>query len=168
MGNCSKSWEIKKKPKVLELKRDFEEFVKRGVPNKGLIINRILFDINSAMKIIEDIEDDNLYKIRFLLDFYIPSKTQAVFKVTFNFRTNELDKKAEVTQFKHDFDYSLVSQPAILHLTIYTHIPVFSIDFFKGKKEIYKLPPDFELSERENYNSFTVVISNFLLDYVYL
>jgi hypothetical protein len=47
---------------LLELKRNFEQFVKNGALNEGLIINRILFNINPAIKIIKDIEDNNLYK----------------------------------------------------------------------------------------------------------
>jgi hypothetical protein len=53
---------------LLELKRNFEQFVKNGALNEGLIINRILFNINPAIKIIKDIEDNNLYKIEFYLE----------------------------------------------------------------------------------------------------
>jgi hypothetical protein len=69
---------------LFELKRDFEKFVKNGVPNEGLVINRILFDINPAIEIVKDIEEDNLYKIEFFLDFYIPEVGKAEFKTTFN------------------------------------------------------------------------------------
>ncbi len=158
---------MKKESLLLELKRDFEVFVKKGSSKDGLIINRILFDINPAIEIIRDIEDDNLYRIEFYLDFYIPEKAKANFKTTFNFRENKLNRHLEITHFKHNFDYSLVERPAVLFVNIFTHIPVFSRNFFESKRKIfspYRYP---ELSKYENYSSFSLIIPNVLLDYTY-
>jgi hypothetical protein len=94
-----------KESKLLELKRDFEEFVKTGASKEGLIIDRILFDINPAIEIIKDIEENNLYKIELFLDFYIPDGAKANFKTIFNFRKNELTKNSEVILFKHNFEF---------------------------------------------------------------
>ncbi len=156
-----------KESRILELKRDFEKFVKKGAPKEGLTINRIIFDINPALEIIKDIEDDNLYIIEFCLDFYILEKAKANFKTTFNFRKNKLTRHSEVTHFKHSFDYSLITRPAILIVDIFTHIPVFSKNFFKDKGDMFKPPRYPELSEYENYSAFSVIIVNVLIDYTY-
>jgi hypothetical protein len=152
---------------LLELKRNFEQFVKNGALNEGLIINRILFNINPAIKIIKDIEDNNLYKIEFYLDFYIPEGAKANFKTIFNFRKNELTRNSEVIHFKRNLDYSLISRPAVLTLDIFTHFPVFSKNFFKNKGDIYNSHLYPELSEYERYSSFSLLIANVLIDYVY-
>lgn len=156
-----------KESMLLELKRDFEKFVKGGATNEGLIINKILFDINPAIEIIKDIEDNNLYKVEFFLDFYITNEAKAIFKTTFNFRNNKLTKHSEVIHFKHNFDYSLILRPAVLIVDIFTHIPVFSKNFFKNKGDIYKLTHYPELSEFEKYSNFSLIIINVLIDYVY-
>jgi hypothetical protein len=158
---------MKKESRLLELKKDFEEFVKNGASRDGLIVNRILFDINSAIEIVKDIEDDNLYRIKFYLDFYIPEGAKANFKTTFNFRKNELTKNSEVIHFKHNFDYSLISRPVVLIVDIFTHIPIFSRNFFKNKGDIYKLTRYPELSEHENYSSFSLLIIDILIEYTY-
>jgi hypothetical protein len=156
-----------KESMLLELKKNFEEFVKKGAFKDGLTINRILFDINPAIEIIKDIDDDNLYKIEFYLDFYISEEAKANFKTTFNFRENKLTRHSEVTHFKHNFDYSLISRPVVLIVDIFTHIPVFSKNFFKNKGEIYNSPRYPELSEHENYSSFSLLIINVLIEYTY-
>jgi hypothetical protein len=108
-----------------------------------------------------------LYKIEFYLDFYIPEKAKANFKTTFNFRKNELTKHSEVIHFKRSFDYSLISRPVVLTLDIFTHIPVFSKNFFKNKRKIYNPYLYPELSEYEKYSSFSLLIVNVFMDYVY-
>jgi hypothetical protein len=158
---------MKKESLIIELKRDFEEFIKKEKSDKGLIVNRILFDITPAIEIIKDIEENNLYKIEFYLDFYIPEGAKANFAITYNFAKNTLTKNAEVIQLKHNFDYSLISRPAILITEIFTHIPVFSKNFFKNKGDIYKLTRYPDLSEHENYSSFYLITVNVLIDYTY-
>jgi len=158
---------MKKESRLLELKRNFESFVKNGASGNGLIINRILFDINPAIEIIKDIEDNNLHKIEFHLDFYIPEGAKANFKTTFNFLNKKLTKHSEVIHFKNNFDYSFISRPAVLTLDIFTRIPIFSTNFFKNKGEVYKSTRYPELSENEKYSSFSLLIVNVLIEYTY-
>jgi hypothetical protein len=170
MGNCSKSWEMKKESKVLELKRNFEEFVKRGVPNKGLIINRVVFDLDSllekALKVMKNIEDDNLYKLEFLLNFYIPEGVQATFSTIYDFRTNKLKKESEVTLLSNSFDYSLVPNPVLLKIEIRTHRPIFSKDFLKEKYGD-KILSYFVWLDYERYYSTSIFSFKILLDYTF-
>jgi hypothetical protein len=128
MEKFSERGKMKKESLLIELKKDFEEFIKKGESANGLIVNKILFDISPAIEIIKDIEDNNLYIIEFYLDFYIPEGARANFKTTFNLMKNKLIKNSEIIHFKQNFDYSLISRPVIL--------PVFSRNFFKNKKEI--------------------------------
>jgi hypothetical protein len=161
---------IEKETKLLELKKDFEEFVKQGAINKGLNVNRIVFDLDSlvetAIEILKNVEEDNLYRLEFLLNFYIPEGVQATFSTIYDFRTNKLKKELEVTLLSNSFDYSLSLNPASLKIEIRTHRPIFSKDFLKEKYGD-KILSYFVWLDYERYYSTSIFSFKILLDYTF-
>ncbi len=122
MGKFSNRWGAKKmKPKILELRQKFENFVAKGMLEEGFIVNSFSFSIPKEIEKFFEIVIDDIYVFNNFLEVWISSRRQAIFTISYRNYFSSEKSRVEFHKYEDDFEDQDPTKFPVIYLVFGVH-----------------------------------------------
>jgi hypothetical protein len=155
------------KPKLLELRKEFEELVGNGILNEGFIVNCFHFSVPEEIEKFFDTVVDEISIFETFLEVWISDRRQAIFTISYRNYFSSEKRSYGLNKYEDDFgDYDPTKYPVIyagfgVHFETY-NLSTTSLDMIEKHKNLFN-----DFNKNEVYFSLYFLIEDFDLDFDY-
>jgi hypothetical protein len=153
-------------PKLIEIKKEFEELVMEGILDRGFVVDSFTFSIPKEIENFFEAVANDVYIIHFALDTYLSKKEKAEFLVEV-IKNRPIDKYSGIIDYLERIEKVRYKKfpKSVLHLALHFLVSQTS----EPSKRIIRANRNLFTEYREDslYISLYLDIKDFLFDFAY-